>query len=1097
MMGASSHQWIVKRSRSTGRAANRPAWAFSLLSLPVLLLAAVVLLGCGAEDPIRCGVDGCGGNGMGGAGGAPSSGTGVVHVCVDGDVGECHFELPQQGDIINCFSGTKTCVGGVWGPCADGKVSSMSPQKLPPSDDARLANVPGEMPHNYPADSPPPAMCNPITSCVHDWCKVGVSLNAACDPCVASICAASPDCCAAGGWTQACVDQVQTVCNLSCFRDPCNPSCQNFNKVPPAGGFVLPGFQITPWDSGSDTSISAWVGKGTKEPCTSANDCQFDQYCNLPVTNGSLHDKCATGVALTTTPAAPSVNNDPCVDKICSLYPNCCSTGTTGTCSHNRCVTGTPLVPACDLCVTAICAVHPQCCGLLGGTAWDATCVSEVTSICGQTCNSWDAGCVSKVHDTCGVFCYTPPITAPPAGCEHDKCYSGSKLNAGACTDPCVAQICLANPNCCNVAWDASCVLAAGTICSSPCPLKGNCEPWLGGQKDGLCPTKPDLTVGIPCNTKIPICNVGGVEAVGTALAPIILSIAPAASATMPSCSKDGTAKDCPPFIGTIAPGQCVDLDCPLWADMSGGEIIVNANGTINECNSTPGAASCNGINTNNWSISGTATSCEPPICTGTKASNPIRALSMHIMVERSASSGAPAAKWTGILTGVANYLQTASNAGGPKAAVQFFPDGPPEVSPPATAAPNACTTTVCATQPSSQCIVRTNPASGNYTLKNLPWTNPPNPLTPVNVLTTLKTVTTSAGLAPTSFAYDGALNNIVAKPVGGYAGDRNIVLILTSDITTCGGNIASLAGQASDAFQNKRSRTWVIGVGTAPGLFDKISLAGGTDASSLGIGANKSFTVASGDDVSLTNILKAIQGGYVLCSYPLPPLNLFDSSNPKVEIINSDSTVATTMTKVVNAAGCSPVAPPAPYQYYYDDNNAPQKILLCPATCTQIRTSAFINKAVKITLNCPGTFDDSVPLTEVYASKCPNGTKVQWGFLTYDTIEPLGTSTDIRVRVSDDINAFGLLPPAAGAPAYVPLLTATQGPPDTQQCLLPPNALPPMLCTVDLFNKLGGLPAAGLDNLELSFVRHTNIAKSKTPTINGWQITYSCPDSN
>jgi hypothetical protein len=663
--------------------------------------------------------------------------------------------------------------------------------------------------------------------------------------------------------------------------------------------------------------------------------------------------------------------------------------------------------------------------------------------------------------------------------CEHDKCYTGGKISA-ACSDPCVAQICAVFPNCCNVAWDAACVNAVNTVCSKTCPLKGNCEPWLGGQTDPLCPDKPDLTVGIPCNTNIPICNVGGKEAVGTVADPIVLSIAPGFSAKMPNCSKDVmSAKDCPPFVGTIAPGQCVNLDCPAWADKNGAEILVNGNAAITECVSTPGLASCNGINSNNWSISGTATSCEPPICTGSKASNPVRALALHIMVERSASSNSVAGKWNAIINGVANYLQNASAAGAPRAAVQFFPDGPPEINPPATT--TSCTTAACAIgNPSSQCAVRTSPVT--YGLKNLPWTN-----APTTFLTNLKAVTPTADLSPTSFAYDGALNNIVAKSPGGYAGDRNIVLILTSDITTCGGNIASLAGMASAAYQNRRSRTWVIGVGTPPGMFDAIATAGGGQA----------WSVATGDDATITNILNTIQATYVPCSFALPPLNLFDQSNPKVEIINPDGTQFTLMTQVANAAACSPVVPPAPYQFYYDNPLAPANIVLCPATCTQIRTSAapsFINKAVKLTLSCPGTFPDVSEHVETYESKCPIGTKVQWGFMTYDSIEPPGTKTEIKIRVADDMAEFALLPPMAGAPAYYDLATASLGPPDTQQCLLVGG---PAICSIDLFNKLGGLPAAGYDNLELTFRMFSNIAHSQTPTINGWQITYSCPDSN
>ena len=54
------------------------------------------------------------------------------------------------------------------------------------------------------------------------------------------------------------------------------------------------------------------------------------------------------------------------------------------TCSHGLCTEGAKLANGCDPCVSTICAADPYCCQ----TAWDAQCVSEVASICGQnTCN--------------------------------------------------------------------------------------------------------------------------------------------------------------------------------------------------------------------------------------------------------------------------------------------------------------------------------------------------------------------------------------------------------------------------------------------------------------------------------------------------------------------------------------------------------------------------------------------------------------------------------------------------------------------------------------------------------------------------------------
>ena len=56
--------------------------------------------------------------------------------------------------------------------------------------------------------------------------------------------------------------------------------------------------------------------------------------------------------------------------------------GTGDTCSHALCSTGRKLKEACDPCATKICESDSYCCG----TLWDKVCVSEVASICGETC---------------------------------------------------------------------------------------------------------------------------------------------------------------------------------------------------------------------------------------------------------------------------------------------------------------------------------------------------------------------------------------------------------------------------------------------------------------------------------------------------------------------------------------------------------------------------------------------------------------------------------------------------------------------------------------------------------------------------------------
>ncbi|MBW2457857.1 MAG: hypothetical protein JRI68_25350, partial [Deltaproteobacteria bacterium] len=52
------------------------------------------------------------------------------------------------------------------------------------------------------------------------------------------------------------------------------------------------------------------------------------------------------------------------------------------TCSHDPCDEGDKLDANCDGCVAQICAQDAYCCS----TKWDGQCVSEVSSICGNTC---------------------------------------------------------------------------------------------------------------------------------------------------------------------------------------------------------------------------------------------------------------------------------------------------------------------------------------------------------------------------------------------------------------------------------------------------------------------------------------------------------------------------------------------------------------------------------------------------------------------------------------------------------------------------------------------------------------------------------------
>jgi hypothetical protein len=132
---------------------------------------------------------------------------------------------------------------------------------------------------------------------------------------------------------------------------------------------------------------------GSCGSCANGQTCDGSGQC---VASSCSHPICSSGVRLTST-------CDPCASQICAADPYCCTTkwdsicvgevasvcgqscgggGGGGGCSHPICSSGVALTGTCDPCANVICSWDSYCCT----TKWDAQCVSEVGSICGQSC---------------------------------------------------------------------------------------------------------------------------------------------------------------------------------------------------------------------------------------------------------------------------------------------------------------------------------------------------------------------------------------------------------------------------------------------------------------------------------------------------------------------------------------------------------------------------------------------------------------------------------------------------------------------------------------------------------------------------------------
>ena len=122
-------------------------------------------------------------------------------------------------------------------------------------------------------------------------------------------------------------------------------------------------------------------------------------------------------------------------------------------------------------------------------------------------------------------------------------------------------------------------------------------------------------------------------------------------------------------------------------------------------------------------------------------------------------------------------------------------------------------------------------------------------------------------------------------------------------------------------------------------------------------------------------------------------------------------------------------------------------------------------------------------PYTDTYVSDCPVGSFVQWGYLTWDTTTPGDSWVDFSVATSDS----GL---GESSPNFPSIGTAVAAPTDTQACTM----TGPAGCPIDLYNVLD-LPYANYDTLELTMMLYPTTDLSAGPTVNDWEVTYSCVD--
>lgn len=733
----------------------------------------------------------------------------------------------------------------------------------------------------------------------------------------------------------------------------------------------------------------------------------------------------------------------------CQFNTYCWHPKTAATCNHSKCEAGGKLNWNCDPCVKEICKADPSCCNynhtcshsicstgarlVKGCDSASDDCTTKICNIpalayCCQNNQNWDAACVAAVNTQCGL-----PCPLPPAG-----------------------------------TWTAACVAKVGTVCDAVCgtgsppPAEGKCKEWLPGETDPTC-AGIDLGVDVPCSNNIPVCNHGTVAAP----AGIRLVHYPANSNQYPKCDPSQAHPNMYECFTTqpIPPGECTTAlqywNGSAWVagcDQLVGNREIMVNPAVQSGKPTPAGyaghvaeCSCK----DNWSLYSGGT-CGPPVCGGDKQIATFKKINYFIQMDRTQSM-VNSGIWNPAVTGMTAFFQSAG-AAGLGIAMEYFGL--------AATAPfgNGCAPGNCLSAPCSQPYI----PLGTLTAAAAPADAQEQALVQ-SLINAHPNGSGGSGYGTRIYpALEGALlwaqNMLVSNPAETY----DVIMLTDGDPTDCNTSQAANAALAANAFNNFGIKTYMIALpGSHPTFLDAIAAAGGTSTAIDVTAANMA--------TQLTTALNQITGNGVTCSSDLPALNLFDPADVTLTFTPS-SGPAVALPKRNDLAACNGNVNTG---WYYDNNAAPTKVLLCPKSCTTAQNDP--GSTIELALGCPkggGPKTVTIP----YQAQCPPGSKPVWNFFAYNSTTPNTSTIDFRVRSAD---TQALL---SGA-TWKNLGTAQSTPTDTQVCPL----TGPAPCPLDLFATLGS-PDQKRAWLELEVT--LTPAGGGSPVLNTFDATYSCPPS-
>lgn len=685
--------------------------------------------------------------------------------------------------------------------------------------------------------------------------------------------------------------------------------------------------------------------------------------------------------------------------------------------------------------------------GMVSGGAWTSECVELYQDQVGVSCaqGSWTQDCVDMVKTVCAAECAPQPV----ASCAHAVCSTGVALD-GLC-HPCVSEVCALDPTCCITGWDQDCVNRVPAACGMTCPVDmhldppetGRCVPRLPGDVDESC-AGVDLSVAIPCDGVLPVCNHGTVRAPDQ----IRVVHFPANSQQYPLENPEiklNQAVEC--FTAApIEPGRCINVTGCL-PDNGNREVMVNPSGDprFTECSRK-----------DNWALFSAGQECQEPVCSESATEAAFKKVHLYVIMDKSGSM-AWSGKWTGSVGALKTFFGLGESAG-LNVALEFFP-----LSDDRAAYGDGCgddSVGECDAVPCSSPMV----PGAELTSAAVPAD------TQEAALGAALDALGPGGMTPSYPALDGALRWARA----GQTADDNslyaVVMVTDGEPTVCNTNTTDIARLALTAYLEVGIRTYAIGMeGADIAALNKVALAGGTGSA---------FVVGSGDSVEqdLLEAFRAISGDLARCQFDISNSDYIEPRDATVLYAPSATADPVELELVDGADDCSEGG------WYYDDLRDPTKAVLCPSTCTTVEANP--EARVSIRIGCATPYQET-DMIQTYTSECDPSQGTQWGYLSWESDTPGDSKITFYGRSAPSSDDFTDL-----EPPWVEL-EVVQESAENEMC--PFGGDPD--CTVALYPPLGGIPGARLPVFQLKAVLTPTSDLREASVLNRWEVSYTCLD--